>query len=108
MLIFVDDYQLFPVIEEGAINGYAKRLGLWDQNESKKPPQQQLLINIGNELFINDLTQDIFNLTINYRSRADPEYAEILKHLRTGNATKEDATRPMKQGITAMSLPVVD
>ena len=99
VLIFGDDYQLFPVIDEGAIKGYAKRQGLWDVNESKKSPQQQLLINIGNELFINDLTQDVFNLTTNYRSRADPEYAEILARLRIGRSTDKDAERLMRQGL---------
>ena len=99
VLIFGDDYQLFPVIEEGAIKGYAKQQGLWDQTETKKPPQQQLLINIGNELFINDLTQDVFNLTTNYRSRADPQYAGILERLRIGESTDKDADRLMKQGL---------
>ena len=91
VLIFGDDYQLFPVIDEGAIKGYAKRQGLWDVNESKKSPQQQLLINIGNELYINDLTQDVFNLTTNYRSQADPDYAKILARLRIGRSTDKDA-----------------
>ncbi len=99
VLIFGDDYQLFPVIEEGAIKGYAKRQELWEQTESKKSPQQQLLINVRNKLFINDLTQDVFNLTTNYRSRADPKYAEILNRLRTDDSTEKDATRLMKQGM---------
>ena len=97
VLVFGDDYQLFPVIEEGAINGYAKSQGLWEQKESKKTPDQQLLINIGNELFINDLTQDVFSLTMNYRSRADPEWAKILDRLRVGCSTEKDAERLLKQ-----------
>ena len=48
VLIFGDDYQLFPVIKEGAIKGYAKRQELWEQTESKKSPDQQLLIGVGN------------------------------------------------------------
>ena len=38
-------------------------------------------------------------MTKNYQSRADPEYAAILERLRTGNTTKKDAIRLMKQGI---------
>lgn len=36
VLVYGDDYQLLPVIEEGAINGYAKSQGLWEQKQSKK------------------------------------------------------------------------
>ena len=50
-----------------------------------------------NELFINDLTQDVFNLTMNYRSRADPEWAKILDRLRVGCSTDKDAERLLKQ-----------
>ena len=35
VLVFGDDFQLPPVIEEGAINGFAKLSGLWEQKESK-------------------------------------------------------------------------
>ena len=33
VLVFGDDFQLPPVIEEGAINGFAKLSGLWEQKE---------------------------------------------------------------------------
>ncbi|KAL7554827.1 hypothetical protein ACHAWF_018360 [Thalassiosira exigua] len=97
VLIFGDDYQLQPVKAEGAIFGYAKTQNLWEGNQSKKSPQQQLQISHGHELFINDLTQDVFHLTKNYRSRADPEYADILHRLRTGTSTDKDGERLMRQ-----------
>ena len=88
VLLFGDDYQLFPVVDEGAIDGYAKTNGLWEHKESKKEPEQQILIERGNHLFINDLTRDVFNLTTNYQSRADPEYAKILERLRVGKVLR--------------------
>ncbi len=48
------------------------------------------MIKNGHELFINDLTQDVFHLTQNYRTRADLEYAAILERLRVGMSTDED------------------
>ena len=35
VLIFGDDYQLFPVKAEGAISGYARNKCLWDQEPTK-------------------------------------------------------------------------
>jgi hypothetical protein len=97
VLIFGDDYQLFPVKAEGAISGYARNNGVWDQEPMKKSGAQQLQINSGNHLFISDLTDDVFHLTQNYRTRADPDYAGILDRLRVGICTDEDAARLMRQ-----------
>ena len=96
VLIFGDDYQLMPVKAEGAISGYSKLSNIWEENETRKAPSQQLQINAGNALFIENLTQDVFHLTKNYRSRNDPEYAKILKSLRVGKTSREDAARLMK------------
>ena len=99
VLVFGDDYQLPPVIEEGAINGYAKLSDLWEQKASRKSPAEQLLVRIGNSLFQDNLTDDVFHLTENYRTRADPEWAKILERLRVGLSTEADAERLMKQGL---------
>ena len=48
-------------------------------------------------MFIHDLTQDVFHLTTNCQSRADPEYAKILERLIVGKSTEEDAERLMRQ-----------
>jgi hypothetical protein len=65
----------------------------------KKTPNEQLLIRVGNSLFQDDLTEDVFHLTENYRTRADPEWAKILERLRIGMSTDADAERFMKQGL---------
>ncbi|KAL7551572.1 hypothetical protein ACHAWF_014759 [Thalassiosira exigua] len=97
VLIFGYDYKLMPVQAEGAISGYAKKQNIWEENETRKSPQQQFQIEAGHEPFINDLSQNVFHLTQNYRSRSDPEYAKILDRLRVGMSTDEDAKRLMKQ-----------
>ena len=38
ILLFGDDYQLFPVTEEGSINGYSKRQQKWNQTSTTKKP----------------------------------------------------------------------
>ena len=38
-------------------------------------------------------------MTTNYRSRADPDYAEILARLRIGRSTDKDAEQLMRQGL---------
>ena len=38
ILIFGNDYQLFPVSEEGAIYGYAKKQQQWNQTSTTKKP----------------------------------------------------------------------
>ena len=97
VLIFGDDYQLLPVLAEGAIQGYAKRQRLWESKPSRKSAHQQLQIDHGHELFINDLTQDVFHLTQNYRTRADPQYAKMLERLRVGRSEDADGQRFMRQ-----------
>ena len=97
ILLFGDDYQLFPVCDEGAIVGYSHRNDIWDQNDSKNSPELQILIDAGNKLFIDDLTRDVFHLTVNYRSREDPNYAQILARLRTGINCESDGERFMRQ-----------
>ena len=96
VLIFGDDYQLMPVGAEGAISGYSRRCNLYEASEERKSPKIQAQIAAGNSLFIDNLTEDVFDLTVNYRSRNDPEYAKILERLREGVTTDEDAKRLMK------------
>ena len=71
----------------------------YGSRESKKTPNEQLLIRVGNSLFQDDLTEDVFHLTKNYRTRADPEWAKILERLRIGMSTDADSERFMKQGF---------
>ena len=61
--------------------------------ERVKKTNEQLLIRVGNSLFQDDLTEDVFHLTENYRTGADPEWAKILERLRIGMSTDADAER---------------
>ena len=96
ILIFGNDYQLFPVAEEGAIYGYSKKQQQWNQTSTTTKSQHQLLIDNVNHLFIDTLTSDVFELTENYRTKADPEKGVILQRLRTGHSTINDAERFIK------------
>jgi len=100
VLLFGDDYQLFPVADEGAISGFAKKTklkGVDHTSSTYKSPSEQLLINRGHDLFMNDLTQNVFHLKTNYRSRSDPEYSKILADLRTGVCDEKGGERLMAQ-----------
>ena len=110
VLLFGDDFQLPPVIEEGAVEGFAKESSLYGQKPEKKPRDQQLLVNRGHDIFIHDLTQKVFHLRKNYRSKDDPEFKQILDNLRPGYPTKNDADRLMLQSLAhhANNTPFID
>jgi len=99
VLLFGDNFQLSPVIEEDTVDGFAKKSLLYDQKPEKKPRDQQLLVNRGHDIIIRDLTQKVFHLTKNYRSKDDPEFKQILDNLRPGYPTKKDANRFMLQSL---------
>ena len=54
---------------------------------------------MGHNLFINDLTQHVFHLKINYRSKDNPEVAKILAKLRIGNLDDVGGDGLMNQRI---------
>ena len=99
VILFGDDYQLFPVIENGAIEGYHRRTNAKIHKKNYKQTSEQLLESQGHDLFIDDLTQNVFTLTDNYRTVEDPVFGQILERLRIGRATKEDANRLLEQGL---------
>ena len=99
VLLFGDDYQLLPVNQVGAITGLANRLNLYDKPPKAKPRDQQLLINTGNDLFIKDLTENVFQLSTNYRSIGDPVFAELLNDMRPGTPSQENAERLVRQSL---------
>ena len=99
VLLFGDDYQLFPVIETGAIEGFHKRNSNHHHAKSYKEGSEQLLQSQGNDLFIDDLTDNVFTLTENYRTIQDPVFGEILERLRIGRSTEDDAARLVKQAL---------
>ena len=97
VIVFGDDYQLFPVIETGAIEGYNNRIQNSALHRTYKPGTEQLLRSQGDDLFIDDLTENVFTLTKNFRTRNDPVFGKILERLRVGKATDADAKRLMCQ-----------
>ena len=97
VLVFGDDYQLFPVAENGAIEGYSKKTQNSSVMRSYKEGTEQLLESQGHDIFIDDLAENVFTLTENYRTINDPLFGQILERLRVGMSTEADAERLMCQ-----------
>lgn len=97
VLMFGDDYQLMPVIDEGAIQGYAKktRFGTSRKNSiSAMPTKKQLLALQGRHLFTSVMTENVFMLHENYRVKCDI-FKDILARVRVGQPTHKDAKKIM-------------
>jgi hypothetical protein len=91
VILFGDDYQLWPVIEEGAIQGYSKITSKDPITPTNKQTATQLLCQWGTYLFTNIMTESVF-LNKNYRIKSE-EFRELLARLRVGESTAEDAKR---------------
>ena len=57
-------------------------------------PEVQLLVNRGNDLFIDDMTQYVFHLMKNYRVKNE-KFRALLKKIWTGEVIKNDARNLM-------------
>ncbi len=90
MLLFGDDYQLFPVIEEGELQGYSKKKLNMPQTPTAKSTASQLICQRGSYLFANVMSETIFTLNKNYRVK-NKEFSDLLGRLRTGEPTERDA-----------------
>ncbi len=90
MLVFGDDYQLFPLIKEGAIQGYSKKKPKMPQTPTAKMSASQLLCQKGSNLFTNVMPETVFTLDKNYRVKSK-EFHDLLGRLRTGEPTQQDA-----------------
>ena len=90
VLLFGDDYQLFPVIEEGAIQGYSKKKLKVPQTPTAKTSASQLLCRRGSYLFTHVMSEAVFTLDKNYRVK-NKEFRDLLGRLRTGEPTERDA-----------------
>jgi len=99
VLLFGDDYQLPPVKSKGAIDGYAQRNNIGKQRATNKSTNVQLMEELGHTFLIEDLTENVFMLKENYRTKKDPEYGAMLERLRVDKCTPQDAERFMKQCI---------
>jgi len=87
-----DDYQLWPVIDEGAIQGYSKLNTPNPITPTNKQTAAQLLCQWGTYLFTNVMTESVFILHKNYRVKS-VEFQKLLARLRVGESTTEDAKR---------------
>ncbi len=90
VLLFGDDYQLFPVIKEGAIQEYSKKKLKMPQTPAAKMSASQLLCQRGSYLFTNVMSETVFTLNKNYRVK-NKEFRDLLRRLRTGEPTERDA-----------------
>ncbi len=71
VLLFGDDYQLWPVIEEGAIQGYSKMTTTTHLAPTNKQSAAQLLCQWGTYLFVHVMTESVFILNKNYRVKSE-------------------------------------
>ena len=96
VLLFGDDYQLPPVSAEGAMTGYEKArkgIGKYCNGSYKKIEQdaaKQLYTHHGHQLFVHHMTENVYELTHNYRVKSEA-FKEILLRLRGGKSTPDDA-----------------
>jgi hypothetical protein len=89
VLLFGDDYQLFPVIEEGAIQGYSKKKLNMPQAPTAKTTALQLLCQRGSYLFTNVMSETVFTLDKNYRVK-NKEFCDLLGRLCIEEPTEQD------------------
>ena len=90
MLLFGDDFQLFPVIDEGAIQGYSKMSDTTQQTPTTRMTTLQLLCQRGTYIFTQIMTETVFSLDRNYRVK-NLAFRNLLGRLRTGEPLREDA-----------------
>ena len=94
VILFGDDYQLPPVVQEGAIMGFAKSKGNTKTDTSRMRKSDQLSANYGSKLFIEDLVDNVFILSVNKRVKGGHEqYKNLLRRLRVGKPSEKDADK---------------
>jgi hypothetical protein len=89
---------LWPVIEEGAIQGYSKMTTTTPLTPTNKQTAAQLLCQWGTYLFTHIMTESVFFLEKKYRVKSE-EFLKLLTRLRVGESTTKDA-----QEITELHL----
>ncbi len=78
---FGNDYQLWPVIEEGAIQGNSKMTKTTPLTPTNKQTAAQLLCQWGTYLFTHIMMEAVFPLDKNYRVKSE-EFQKLLARLR--------------------------
>ena len=103
VLLFGDDYQLSPVASEGAIAGHHKMNNKQDYGKKKLKNMEasaarQLLTHHGHHLFIHHMTENVYELTRNYRVKSE-SFKDLLTRLRQGAPTWDDAQEIYKRHV---------
>jgi hypothetical protein len=89
VLLFGDDYQLFPVIDKGAIQGYLRMTNKLPQTPTTSVTPSQLICHSGSYLFTHVMSEAVFNLDINYRVKCK-KFCNILGRLQIIEPTHEN------------------
>ena len=96
MLLFGDDFQLFPVIDEGAIQGYSRMNDTMQQTPTTRMTATQLLCQRGTYLFTQIMSETVFALDKNYRVKNN-EFRNLLGRLRIGKPCRTPV--PIMEGM---------
>jgi hypothetical protein len=70
VILFGDDYQLWSVIEDGAIQGHFKSTSMASLAPTNKLSATQLLCQWGSFLFTQVMMESVFFLNKNYRVKS--------------------------------------
>ncbi len=89
VILFGDDYQLWPVIEVGAIQGFFKSTSTAPLAPKNKLSATQLLCQWESCLFTHVMTESVFFFNKNYRVESK-YFRHLLARLRTGESTLDD------------------
>jgi hypothetical protein len=92
VLLFGDDYQLFPVIDEGAIQGYSRMNDKSQQTPTTRLTSTQLLCQCGTYIFTQIMSEKVFALDKNFRKKNN-EFHDLLGRLRIGEPMRKDAEK---------------
>jgi hypothetical protein len=92
VLLFGDNYQLFPVIDKGAIKGYSRMNDKLQQTPTTRMTSSQLLCQRGTYLFTQIMSETVIALDKNYRVKNN-EFRDLLGRLRIGEPIREDAEK---------------
>ncbi len=92
VLLFGDDYQLFPVIDKGAIQGYSRMNDKLQQTATTRMTSTQLLCQHETYLFTQIMSETVFALDKNYRVKNN-EFHDLLGRLRIGEPICKDAEK---------------
>jgi hypothetical protein len=92
VLLFGDNYQLFLVIDERAIQGFSRINDKLQQTPTTRMASSQHLCQRGTYLFTQIMSETLFALDKNYRVKNN-KFRNLLGRLRIGEPTRKDAEK---------------